>query len=378
MPARRRPPARVLVRRAPQLVAYWRDGTLVFENYRTGVRVSAAPVALEILALFDDWRDPATLSASLPDYGGASLARAVSDLVKASLLERSDRIDKAADRAFDSWASWHPAAGLLHFSSKDLPYREADAVRRTLRARAKRGRRPPAVKRYPNARQFPLPAPETSGEFPRTLLDRRTWRRFSPRPVTIASLGTLLGLSCAVQHWVDLPGAGRLPMKTYPSGGSRHPLEVYVLARKVEGLAAGLYHYAADVHRLERLRQGATGSQIEKYLPTQGWYRSASALLVITAVFPRAQWKYEFSRAYRAVLTEAGHVCQTLCLTATWLGLAPFCSLALADSLIERDLGIDGVSESVLYAAGVGMPPAGTDWAPWPTRRRMRRTPNRR
>jgi hypothetical protein len=36
------------------------------------------------------------------------------------------------------------------------------------------------------------------------------------------------------------------------------------------------------------------------------------------------------------------------------LGLAPFCTAALRDTLIERDLGIDGIRESVLYVAGVG------------------------
>ena len=54
------------------------------------------------------------------------------------------------------------------------------------------------------------------------------------------------------------------------------------------------------------------------------------------------------------VLAEGGHFCQTFCLTATWQGLAPFCTMALADTTIERALGIDGVSESVLYAAGAG------------------------
>jgi SagB-type dehydrogenase family enzyme len=195
--------------------------------------------------------------------------------------------------------------------------------------------------------------------------------------VTLAALGSLLDLSSRVQYWVDVPGVGRLPMKTYPSGGAQHPLEVYVLARKVEGLTAGLYHYAADAHRLERLRAGATSRQLRTYLPGQPWFGSASALLIITAVFPRMQWKYEFARAYRAVLTESGHLGQNLCLAATWLGLAPFCTMALADSLIERDLGIDGVAESVLYAAGVGSKPDGAVWAPWPTNRRLTRTPNR-
>lgn len=360
----RRPTVPVLVRRAPHVVAYWRDGALVFENYRAGVCVTGAPVTLEILAAFDDWRNPATLVNRLPAYSRSSLARAVAALVRCSLLERSDRKRADADAAFESWEPWDPEAGLLHFSSKDLPYEDADRASRALRAYAKRQPRPPAVKRYPAAPRVALPSPRTDGEFPRVLLARRTWRRFSSRPVSLAALGTLLGLSSAVQYWVDLPGIARLPLKTYPSGGAQHPLEVYVLARRVSGLAPGLYHYAADAHELELVRKGASSRQIVSYLPTQTWFRSASALLLMTAVFPRMQWKYKFPRAYRAVLTEAGHLCQTICLTATWLGLAPFCTLALADSLIERDLGIDGVSESVLYAAGVGSRPPRVNWAP--------------
>jgi SagB-type dehydrogenase family enzyme len=94
----------------------------------------------------------------------------------------------------------------------------------------------------------------------------------------------------------------------------------------------------------------------------------------MTAVFERTEWKYPVARAYRAVLIEAGHFAQTFCLTATALGLAPFCTMALADSLIERDLGVDGVSESVIYACGVGSRPPGVDWAPWPAEPRRRRS----
>jgi SagB-type dehydrogenase family enzyme len=368
---------RLLIRRAPGLVAYWRDGALVLENYRAGVSVGAAPVALEILSAFDDWQDPATLADRLPAYTRSSLSRAVSALVNASLLERSDRKPTAADQAFASWASWSPAAGLLHFSTKDLPYEDADRAARGLRAQAKTRPRPAALKRYPAAPRVALPAPRINGEFPRVLLDRRTWRQFSPRPVPLAALATLLGLSSAVQYWVDVPGIARVPLKTYPSGGSQHPLEMYVLARRVSGLAPGLYHYAADTRELELLRKGASRRQIVGYLPTQTWFGSASALLLMTAVFPRMQWKYQFPRAYRAVLAEAGHLCQTICLTATWLGLAPFCTLALADSRIERDLGIDGVSESIVYAAGVGSRPPGIEWAPDRGAPSLKRTPAR-
>ncbi len=66
-------------------------------------------------------------------------------------------------------------------------------------------------------------------------------------------------------------------------------------------------------------------------------------------------WKYGRARAYRVVLLETGHLCQTFCLTATRLGLAPFSTAALKDSLIEKTLGLDGISESILYVAGVGL-----------------------
>ena len=87
----------------------------------------------------------------------------------------------------------------------------------------------------------------------------------------------------------------------------------------------------------------------------QPYFAGAAALFIMTAVFARTMWKYGTARAYRIVLLETGHLCQTFCLTATRMGLAPFSTAALKDSLIEKALGIDGISESVLYVAGVGL-----------------------
>jgi SagB-type dehydrogenase family enzyme len=264
---------------------------------------------------------------------------------------------------------------MLHFSTKDLPYRRADETKSLLKKRAKQEPMPTTSKRYADAEPVRLPEPDLHGDFARVLLQRRTWRRFARSPMSIESLSTLLGLCCAVRHWVPVEGVGRFALKSYPSGGAQHPLEVYLVARNVRGLSPGIYHYASDAHCLERLRKGSSKRQIASYLPMQGWYGSASVLFLITAVFGRTQWKYRFSRAYKVVIAEAGHLVQNICLTATALRLAPFCTMALADTMIERDLGIDGVSESVVYAAGVGTRPPRTDWAPWPTAFKSRRMP---
>ena len=324
------------------------------------------------MSAFEKWRSGAELGALLPGYDPASLRRALTRLERATLLERRGR-RRRIETAHDSWAGWNPAAGFLHFSTKDLAYAAADVADRPMERKARSVAMPPAIKRAPRSRlRVALPEPKGQGEFPQVLRARRTWRRFSREPVALADLATLLGLTFGVQDWMDAGLHGRLALKTSPSGGARHPLEAYVLARRVKGLAPGLYHYEPDRHRLALLKKGAAAGQIVRYLPTQWWYGDASALFLVTAVFPRSQWRYEFPRAYRAVLIEVGHLCQTLLLTATWLGLAPFCSMALADSRIERDLGVDGVAESVLYAAGVGARPRGVASAPRPPRRRRK------
>jgi len=139
-----------------------------------------------------------------------------------------------------------------------------------------------------------------------------------------------------------------------------------VLAPRVRGVPPGLYHYSPRTGRLHLIRRGATSALVEAYLGGQTWFADAGAVVLMTAVMPRVWWRYPHARSYRAVLLEAGHFCQTFCLAATWLGLAPFSTMALDDARIERDLGIDGVSEILLYAAGVGTRPADGRWVQWP------------
>jgi SagB-type dehydrogenase family enzyme len=366
-----------LYRRSPYLVCYWEERQLIFENYATLSRVAAAPIAFDILSCFDDWRPAAALAQSFPQFSASSLARALSKLIRLGIVERSGAPPDERAAALATWSDWSPTASYFHMTTKNsnAPIEPEDSVRK-LRRRARLKPMPPPLKSYPENRQIPLPAPRTGGEFPGVLLERRTWRQFSKAALQLDELATLLGLTFGVQSWMDIAGIGRVALKTSPSGGSRHPIEAYVLARRVRGLERGLYHYHAGDHRLELLRPGASPKKISSYLNGQWWFDGAAALVLMTAVFARPQWKYPGPRAYRIVLIDAGHLCQTFCLVATWLGLAPFCTMALADSKIEGDLQIDGVTESIIYTAGVGARLGDVDAARWPARAYGRRVPN--
>jgi SagB-type dehydrogenase family enzyme len=354
----------VRYRRAPFVISYWRTHQLVFENFLERRRITANPLTSAVLHFFDRWRPLRDLFGALQEYTPASLRQAVRSLARHSFLQRHGQSPVAGERELLAWSEWNPAASFFHLATKDVQFQpDNEEEFRELLERAKSRPMPRPVKRYLQAKQVPLAPPKADSEFPRVLLARHTWRKFSKRPIALPVLGNLLGLTWGVQAWVKTPQIGSAAVKTSPSGGALHPVEAYVLARNMEGLRAGLYHYNAADHRLELLRRGAASRDITRYLANQWWYAGAAFVVFMTAVFSRTQWKYDYARAYRAVLLEAGHLCQTFCLTATWLNLAPFCTLAFADSQIEKALGVDGISESVLYVAGAGMRPENQDQA---------------
>jgi len=362
-------PSSARLRRATSLVSYWRDSKLIFENYRTGVLISANPLIASLLHSLTNWQTPARVCRRVPEFTSSSVRSTVRRLTRLGFLVREGSAGARDDAKLQkSWASWLPAAGLLHFTTKDLPYvSDLTESRRALLVHARREPAPPELKKYSRAARVQLPYPNTKGEFPQVLVARRTWREFSDRSLDLEDLSTLLWLTCGVQYWVKLPGSiGRVALKTSPSAGARHPLEAYVAALRVRGLPKGLYHYSADKHVLELLRKGCTAQEFGSYLAGQSWYGSAGALMFMTAMFERSQWKYPDPGAYRTVILDAGHMCQTFCVTATWLGLAPFCTMALSESKVEKAFGLDGILESPVYAAGVGTRPLTKKWAPWP------------
>jgi SagB-type dehydrogenase family enzyme len=131
---------------------------------------------------------------------------------------------------------------------------------------------------------------------------------------------------------------------------------VYLVANDVAGLAPGVYHFNVRDRSLALVRRGNFRARLLQDAVGQEHVGTAAALFVMTASFPRSQWKYRTPRAYRVVTLDQGHLGQTFCLVATWLGLAPFTTAALRDSSLEQLLGIDGITESVMYLGGVGMP----------------------
>jgi SagB-type dehydrogenase family enzyme len=337
-------------------IAYWKDGELRIVNYLTGKTFSMQPATLNVIRFFFT---PGTVQDALLEfrtYSPESVAKSILKLIDAQLLLEHGSAELERDEQVQSsWRAWLPEGG-FHFMTKDTPYVPWDwPIEKKLKLLPATPA-PPQFKKIRGADRVRLKSHKVIPDvFFETLHTRRTHREFAGGKVSLEDISQLLQTTWGIQGYFHTDVLGRLPYKTSPSGGARHPGEVYLMALKVEGLKKGIYHYQAKDNCLARLHGRATPGMASAYCADQPYFSKAAALFIMTAVFARTMWKYGRARAYRVVLLETGHLCQTFCLTATRLGLAPFSTAALKDSLIEKDLGLDGISESVLYIAGVGL-----------------------
>ncbi|GEM_PF-135665 len=187
---------------------------------------------------------------------------------------------------------------------------------------------------------------------------RRSRRSLADEPITLAELSTLLAHGYGVTKVVQTPN-GAMCLRAVPSGGARFPLEIYFVARKVNGLTSGVYHYRPETHLVERLSSGDFTEDIERATYNQGSAVHAAVTIVIAAVWHRSMEKYG-DRGYRGILMETGAVMAHLYLATEALGLGGV-AMEGVDELLEQVVGIRGPEEAVLLSFSVGRRPAGAD-----------------
>jgi SagB-type dehydrogenase family enzyme len=194
-----------------------------------------------------------------------------------------------------------------------------------------------------------LPAPRTDSEtsLESALLGRRSVRSYRDAPLALAEIAQLLW---AAQGTTD-PGRG---YRTAPSAGALYPLEVYLVAGKVEDLPAGIYRYNPATHSLTLVREGDQRGALFKAALSQSAVRDAPAVLAIAAVYERTTGKYG-ERGIRYAHMEAGHAAQNALLQAVALGLGAVVIGAFDDDGVRQAAGMS-TAEHPLYVVPVGKP----------------------
>jgi SagB-type dehydrogenase family enzyme len=191
------------------------------------------------------------------------------------------------------------------------------------------------------------------------LLDiRRSERVYDRNAVmTQSQLAFLLWSSQGIQ---EVRGNGYATFRPVASGGARHAFETYFIARSVEGLKPGLYHYLPIEHigekrvSVEFLKEIPNPAAcVSDMLAGQKFAGTAQVALFLSCVAYRAEWRYSHM-AHRVALIDLGHIGQNWMLSSAAMGLGSCCFAAFNQKACDDVLELDGFEEYTVYACCAG------------------------
>jgi SagB-type dehydrogenase family enzyme len=194
-----------------------------------------------------------------------------------------------------------------------------------------------------------LPKPRFTGKvsIEEALRRRRSTRKYRDKPVTLDEVSQLL--------WAAQGVTGAFNERTAPSAGSTFPLEMYLVAARVQDLPAGIYKYRVRAHALDFTTAGDWREELATAALDQDCIRCCAAAVLLTAVYQRTIDEYG-DRAVRYVHMETGHVGQNVHLQAGAIGLGTVAVGAFDDKAVAKLLDLPD-QENPIYIMPFGRLP---------------------
>lgn len=189
-------------------------------------------------------------------------------------------------------------------------------------------------------KSIPLPKSSIAKTTVGTVIDRRrSTRRFSPRPMELSKLSSILKTS-----FYDFAKA-----KTF----STNSLSLYLAVHQVDGLKAGVYKYLPKPHGLLPIYTGPIQENAHAASLSQNPARDANFLIIITIDASTMITAYG-ERGYRYASIMAGFVGENVYLTATAQGLGVVGIGAFFDDEISEIICVDPEKEYPIFILAIG------------------------
>ena len=196
------------------------------------------------------------------------------------------------------------------------------------------------------AKTIPLPEPRCAGEVSveQALRERRSVRTYRDDSLNLADISQIL--------WSAQGITSERGFRTAPSAGALYPLELYLIAGKVENLPPAIYKYRPHGHVLLEIVPGDQRSPLSRAALHQNAIKRAPAAILFCAVYERITGKYG-QRGIRYVHMEVGHAAQNASLQAIALGLHTAVIGAFRDTEVGKIANLPA-DEQPLYFVPVG------------------------
>jgi SagB-type dehydrogenase family enzyme len=294
-------------------------------------------VSEPVLALLNRLSQPATLedlAARFTRYPRVLMERLLSQLCSTGMVFCDEQVEQQLPShwtLFELAMQRHTSLGGMRQPPLDSPA-------------------PPAFKHFGDREAIPLPRTEHahSRSLRWVLNERKTVRTYSEQPLSLDELARFLYSSARVRQVIGPPENQR-SRRPYPSGGARHPLELYLLCHRISDLTRGTYYYHPLAHALYLLKEPDERYQTIFDLVKAGagglLNRDPCVVILITAVFKRMMWKYE-RLSLATIYRDVGCLYQTMYLVATDMALAPCAIAGIQDVENAQWLGLDPLEEA--------------------------------
>ena len=280
-------------------------------------------------------------------------------LLEAKLLVKtSDKIFTIEEQA-EKWRKYgHEDSLYYHVSCLNYPfinYADSSAIQidqGLMDIYLKKKLPPPTYKDYTDTDNVKLEIPKIlpSVEFDNILYPTENFKStFS----LYENLNILLYTSFA-KIFTKQNAQGEFFLRTAPSGGGKHPTEVYLfLFESCMQIKAGIYHYDIKNHSLNLITEGNYQNIYDT--ASYGVYKDQVKTknikfgLVYTSMVERAFWRYRDIRSTRAIFADVGHIVQIARHSCVALGYFSLSEYNFDNTLLKKILELES-NEPIMYS----------------------------
>ncbi len=209
-------------------------------------------------------------------------------------------------------------------------------------------------KKEKNMISLPTPKYNSNTSVENALYKRRSIRSYKNEPLNIEEISQLLWAAYGITRKIENgPAYLRGGLKTAPSAGALYPLEIYIVAGNVTGLAPGIYKYISQGHKLKIILKGDKRNELCIAGFNQKMIKNAPADIVYSAIYKRTCKKYGKRGRERYVSMDLGHSAENVYLQAFSLNIGTCAIGSFSDIKVKEVLNMTK-EEEPLYIMPIG------------------------
>ncbi|MCH8029206.1 MAG: SagB/ThcOx family dehydrogenase [Candidatus Dadabacteria bacterium] len=168
----------------------------------------------------------------------------------------------------------------------------------------------------------------------------------------LTTLGRLLFLSAGIIKKTGYTG-GEIYFRVAACTGALYHIDLYIICCDLDGLEAGVYHFAPHDFSLKRLRSGDYRGVLDRATAGHPSILKSPISIVCADTFWRNAWKYQ-ARAYRHTFWDTGTILANTLAAASAHNIPATVIAGFIDTALNSLLGLDAEREAAVSIVTIG------------------------